>query len=108
MPLSKELIGKRISNERKAKGITQAVLSEKVGITEKYLSRIEVGKQVPSVAVVARICEELCVSADRLLSLNQITTLDDNIHNEIADFSIDDQKQIIEIIKIIKEIKNQP
>ena len=107
MPLSKETIGKRISSARKAIGLTQAELSEKVGISEKYLSRIEGGKQVPNIIIIARICESLCVSADSLISLNQITD-SSNIHNEILDFSIDEQKQIIEIIKIIKEIKNQP
>lgn len=106
MPLSKEMIGKRISNARKAIGLTQAELSEKVGISEKYLSRMENGKQVPSVVVVAKICEALCISADTLLSLNKITISNTSIHNEIAGFSTDEQKQIVEIIKIIKEIKN--
>ena len=105
MPLSKETIGKRISNARKAKGITQAVLSEKVGISEKYLSRIECGKQLPSIVIVARICEVLCISANKLLSLDQITISNNSIHNESADFSLYEQKQIVEIIKIIKEMK---
>ena len=108
MSTSNGFIGKRIANARKAADLTQAELSEKIGISEKYLSRIEGGKQVPSVAIVARICEALCVSADKLLSLNQITALENSIHNEIADFSIYEQERIIEIIKIIKEFKNQP
>lgn len=108
MLLSKESIGKRISSARKGIGLTQAELSERIGISEKYLSRIESGKQVPSIVIIARICEALCVSADKLLSLDQITFLDKSIHNEIIDFSTDEQKQIIEIIKIIKKIKNKP
>ena len=105
--LSSGSIGKRISNARKATGLTQAKLSEKIGISEKYLSRIECGKQVPSIAVVAKICEVLCISADRLLSLNQVTIPNNSIHNEIADFSTDEQEQILEIIKIFKEMKNR-
>lgn len=108
MPLSKKSIGKRIAIARISARLTQAELSEKIGISEKYLSRIEGGKQVPSVAIVARICEALCVSADKLLSLNQITVSNNNIHSEIADFSIYEKNQIVEIIKIIKQIKNQP
>ena len=61
------VIGKRIANARKAAHMTQAELSE------KYLNRIECGKQVPSIAIVAKICEMLCVSADKLLSLNHST-----------------------------------
>ena len=107
MSISNGSIGKRISKARKVAGLTQAELSEKIGISEKYLSRIEGGKQMPSVAIVARICEVLCVSADNLLSLDQITGSNNSIHSEIADFTIYEQARIIEIIKIIKEIKNQ-
>lgn len=105
--VSNELIGKRIANARKVAKLTQAKLSEKVGISEKYLSRIECGKQLPNIVTVIKICDELCLSADKLLSINNITASRDIIQNEIADFSTDEQKQIVEIIKIIKEIKNQ-
>ena len=88
--------------------MTQAELSEKIEVSEKYLSRIECGKQVPSIAIVAKICEMLCVSADKLLSLNHSTVSKNIIQNELDDFSVYEQNQIIEIIKIIKEIKNQP
>ena len=40
MSLSKGTIGEKIANARKATGLTQAELSEKIGIAEKYLSRI--------------------------------------------------------------------
>ena len=108
MPLSKETIGKRISNERKSIGLTQAELSEKIGISEKYLSRIECGKQLPSVVIIAKICAVLCISTDKLLSLDQSTISNNSLHNEISEFSIEEQKQILEIIKIIKKIKDQP
>ena len=106
MSLSKELLGKRISDVRKAKNLTRANLSEMIGISEKYLSRVESGKQTPSVIVVTKICEALCVSTDSLLSMDQITYLDNGIQNELINFSIDEQKQIVEIIKLIKAIKN--
>ena len=107
MPLSKEEIGKRISNARKARGLTQAALSERIGISEKYLSRIECGKQVASIVVVARICKMLYLSVDELLSLSYNTASNNRLHNEFVEFSIYEQKQIIEIINIIKKFKNQ-
>ena len=108
MSISNISIGKRISNLRKAAGLTQAELSEKIGISEKYLSRIECGIQVPSVVIIADICETLCISADKLLSLNQTTASNNRIQNEISDFSAYEQNRVIEIIQIIKDIKNQP
>ena len=83
------------------------MLSEKIRISEKYLSRIECGKQLPSIIIIAEICEALSVSPDKLLLFNQGTALNNCIHNEIDEFSISDQERIIDIIKIIKEIKNQ-
>ena len=108
MSISESKIGKRIAHFRKAAQITQAELAEKIDISEKYLSRIECGKQLPSIAIVVRICEVLCISADNLLSLSKFGISNGGIHNELTDFSEEEQKQIIEIIKIIKEIKNQP
>lgn len=107
MSASNKLIGKRISNARKAANLTQAKLSEKVGISEKYLSRIECGKQLPNIVTVIKICDVLRISADKLLSINNIMSSRNIIQNEIADFSIYEQERLIEIIKIIKEIKNQ-
>ena len=43
MTLLKEVIGKRIASARKGARLTQAELSEKINISEKYLSRIECG-----------------------------------------------------------------
>ena len=107
MSASNKLIGKRIANARKTANLTQAKLSEKVGISEKYLSRIECGKQLPNIVTVIKICDELCISVDKLLSINKITASSNIIQNEIAEFSVYEQKQVVEIIKIIKDIKNQ-
>ena len=103
--VSNKLIGKRIANARKVANLTQAKLSEKVGISEKYLSRIECGKQLPNIVTVIKICDVLRISADKLLSINNINASGNIIQNEIADFSAYEQKQIVEIIKIIKDIK---
>ena len=108
MSITNKFIGKRIASARKAAGLTQAELSEKIEISEKYLSRIECGKQLPSIAIVSKMCEVLCVSADKLLSLNHSKAPNNIIQNEIDDFSSYEQEQIVEIIKIIKGIKNQP
>ena len=105
--VSNKLIGKRIANARKVAKLTQAKLSEKVGISEKYLSRIECGKQSPNISTVIRICDALCVSADKLLSINNINASGNIIQNEIEDFSPNERKQIVEIIKIIMDIKKQ-
>ena len=88
MPLSKEIVVKRIANARKIAHLTQAELSKKIDISEKYLGRIECGKQLPSIVIIAIICETLQIPADEILLLSQakfyISSKD--IQNEIASF----------------------
>lgn len=105
MPLSKETIGKRISNARKAVHMTQAEFAEKIDISEKYLSRIECGKQLPNIVIVAKICEVLCISVDELLGQINIYNTQ-SIQNKMINLSAYEQERISEIIKIILDIKN--
>ena len=105
MLLSKEIIGERIACARKLSHITQAALAEKIDISEKYLSRIECGKQLPSIVIVVKICNILCVSMDELLGQTNIYN-NKSIQDEISALSAYEQKRIAEIIKIIREIKN--
>lgn len=104
--ISKEIIGRRIANARKASQMTQAEFSEKIDISEKYLSRIECGTQLPSIVIVAKMCEVLNISVDELLALSNVYNNNKGVQNEVGNLSKYNQDQIIEIIKIIIDIKN--
>lgn len=52
-------LGARLKEIRKARGLTQEALAEKVDLTPQYLSRLEAGHQSPSVETVARLAEAL-------------------------------------------------
>ena len=56
-----KLLGKRIGELRKTKGFTQDALSELVGIDPKHLSRIECGKNRPSLELLYKISSVLKV-----------------------------------------------
>ncbi len=55
MKISKELLGARIKELRKRRGLSQEQLSEKIGIDPKHLSRIKVGKSYPSMNTLDKI-----------------------------------------------------
>jgi transcriptional regulator with XRE-family HTH domain len=61
MKTANELLGTRIRELRKAKGIAQEQLAEVLGIEQQYMSRIELGKSYPSLDRLMRIAEELQV-----------------------------------------------
>jgi transcriptional regulator with XRE-family HTH domain len=58
---TKALLGARIKELRRRKGLTQDKLSEIVGIDPKHLSRIEVGKGYPSLDTLDKIGKVLKV-----------------------------------------------
>ena len=56
---TKELLGARIKELRKGKGLSQEKLSEEVHIDPKHLSRIEVGNSYPSLDTLDNIAQAL-------------------------------------------------
>lgn len=65
--------GKFIAELRKEKGLTQEQLGEKVGVTNKTVSRWETGNYLPSVEVLLILSELFGVSINELLSGNRLT-----------------------------------
>ncbi len=61
-------IGKFISQCRKDKGLTQAQLAEKFGITDRAVSKWETGKSIPDASIMLDLCAELGINVNELLS----------------------------------------
>ena len=61
-------IGKFIAQERKRKGYTQKQLSEKLGISDKTVSKWECGNGFPEVSLLLPLCGELDITVNELLS----------------------------------------
>lgn len=61
-------IGRRIAFYRKSNSVTQAALSEKLGITESYISQIERGSAKVSLSRLSQIADALGVDIALLVS----------------------------------------
>lgn len=55
----KELIGRRIQELRKAKGLSQEKVAEKADISPTYLSRIECGRENPTLDMFIKLSNAL-------------------------------------------------
>jgi transcriptional regulator with XRE-family HTH domain len=64
----KELIGKRIKEARQAKRLSQEALSEKIGMSAKYLSSVERGKENPTLDTLIKLADALEVEASELFN----------------------------------------
>lgn len=61
-------LSRSVKSAREELGLTQRSLAERAGITEKYLSRIELGLATPSVLVAFRLAGALGLGLDRLVA----------------------------------------
>ena len=66
--MDQELTGKFIAQLRKEKNLTQKELADKLGISDKTVSKWETGNGMPDVSLLQPLCEELSVNLNELLS----------------------------------------
>ena len=88
-------IGKFISERRKNVSLTQVQLAEKLGITDKAVSKWERGIAMPDTSIMLELCEILGISVNELLS------------GEKIEMSNNDQKNEQILIDMAKEIEKK-
>ena len=75
-------IGRFIAECRKLKEMTQMQLAEKLGITDRAVSKWENGKSMPDAALMLELCDILSISVNELLSGEKIDMENNNQKNE--------------------------
>ena len=71
----KETMGKRISELRKNKGMTQEQLAQRVGVTAQAVSKWENDLSCPDISILPQLAEALGVTTDELLGKVQLRSL---------------------------------
>ena len=75
-------IGKFIASCRKEQGMTQAALAEKLGISDRAVSKWETGKSLPDSGIMLELCELLKINVNELLSGEHIAMENYNTKSE--------------------------
>ena len=75
-------IGRFIAECRKKANLTQMQLAEKLGITDKAISKWERGVAMPDTSIMLELCDILCISVNELLSGEKINMENNNQKNE--------------------------
>lgn len=110
--MNQEKIGKFIAENRKLKKMTQAQLAEKLGVSDRSVSKWENGRCMPDLSLFEPLCTELGITINELLSGEKIKqeeykqVLEKNIVNAI-DYSkkeIEKEKAKISYIIMITGI----
>jgi transcriptional regulator with XRE-family HTH domain len=106
MKTANELLGTRIRELRKAKGIAQEQLAEVLGIEQQYMSRIELGKSYPSLDRLTRIAEVLKVSLPSLFEFdhleNEVQRVE-QIEEMLRNLGEKDQQKIFRIMNVFRD-----
>ena len=87
-------IGKFIAEKRKEKGITQSELAERLGITDRAISKWENGRCLPDAGLMHDLCETLGI------------TVNDLFNGEVVDMKENEQKleeHLLEMTKLKEE-----
>ena len=77
-------IGKFIAKIRKEKKLTQKQLADKLGITDRAISKWENGKSLPDLSLLKPVCNILDISINELLSGEFIKIKDSGLENNIV------------------------
>jgi len=87
--MEQEKIGRFIQELRKEKNMTQLELGERLGVTDRAISKWENGRGMPDLSLIKPLCKELDITINELLSGERIKKeeyqekLEENILNTI-------------------------
>lgn len=83
-------IGQFIASRRKEQGFTQAELAEKLGVTDRAVSKWERGKSLPDASLMLELCSLLAITVNDLLCGEVISM--ENYNKEL-------EKNLLEMVK---------
>lgn len=107
MKTTKELLGARIKELRKARGLSQEELAEKIGVEPSHMSRLEIGKSYPSIDRLEKIAITLNVPLKDFFEFMHLEDAGDrmeSIDNLAKGLSDEQQKFVFRMLKVLREL----
>ena len=92
------MMGTFLAKKRKEKNMTQAALAERLGVTNKTISKWETGKCMPDYSVIELLGRELEITVAELLDGEEKTDKSVRVY---------DDTQILELLKRTQNLENQ-
>ena len=96
--MNQTLTGKFIAHKRKEKNLTQEQLAEKLGVSNKTVSKWETGKCMPDYSVVKSLCKELDITLAELM---------DGECAAARSVRVYDDEQIMDLLRRTQELEKQ-
>ena len=96
--MNQQQIGKFIAHKRKEKNLTQEQLAEKLGVSNKTVSKWETGKCMPDYSIAQPLCKELGITVAELM---------DGEVGEEKSVRTYDEEQIMDLLKRTQDLEKQ-
>ncbi len=96
--MNQQVTGKFIAQKRKEKNLTQEQLAQKLGVSNKTISKWETGKCMPDYSVIKSLCDELGITVAELM--------DGEAAEEKSLRGYDDE-QIMDLLKRTQDLEKQ-
>lgn len=106
MKTVKKLLGERIKELRKARGLSQEQLTDQLGIDSKHLSRIEVGNSYPSMDTLADIAAALQVEMKEFFDFEHRNSTKELAQSIVRMTRNASEEQIRLIYKLVRAVLN--
>ncbi len=104
---TKDLLGRRLRELRKKKGLTLERLGETAGLDVKYLGGIERGRENPTVATLEKLAGALSVKVHQILSFEHEIHGERQLRRRITQILEKcDEKELQTIIRLVTAIKD--
>lgn len=92
------VIGEFIAQRRREKNLTQAQLAERLGVSNKTVSKWETGKNMPDYSIIEVLCRELDITVSELM---------DGEVSEENSVRVYDDSQVLDLIRSMQLLEQQ-
>lgn len=96
--MNQTAIGNYIAKKRREKNLTQEQLAEKLGVSNKTISKWENGKCMPDYSIIEQLCTELSVT------LSELMDGEDAAEDSVRVY---DDEQILDLLRRTQELEWQ-
>lgn len=97
-------IGRFIADCRKESNMTQRQIAEKLGITNRAVSKWETGKSMPDASLMLELCEALHISVNELLCGKRLNELEERKESEQNTLAMFMAKHELENLRVFNRI----
>lgn len=96
-------IGSRLVELRKKKGLSQAALSEKLGINRSTYAEWEIGRRRPELDSLIKLAEYYNISTDFILGLDRAAVAAGLNDDSLSDLPEEARKSVKEYIEFVRK-----